>query len=107
MSNNINPQLFKKFIIDKIGMSLDKNEAKKLGVKNEFDAAIAEVDVDDLDIEIDDIDLNDILKDKNSDLYKNFAVKYETELEKKQEAKDKEKEKEEETRVKDKNDAKA
>ena len=96
MSTNINANVLKTFIIKTIGADLTAQEAQKLGIENEFNDAIEELDVNTLD-------LDDVLD--NVDLYEQFATMYTTEKESKAEAKDKEKEKEEQTQVKDKNGA--
>ena len=90
MSTNINTNLLKTFILDKIGGDkLAKHEARKIDIADDkFDAA----DVD----ENNSLDIDEILEDK--DLYSHFASMY-TEEENKTEAKDKEKEKEEQSKV--------
>ena len=93
---NINPQQLYQFVQQKVGTSLDKREAKELGIQDEYNEALVDADID-----VDEIEIDDILEDK--DLYAQFATLYVEEKEKAQEAKDKETEKEEQTRVTDKN----
>ena len=96
MSTNINANVLKNFILKTVGTDLTAKEAQKLGVENEYQAAVEELDVNTLD-------LDDILD--NNDLYEQFATLYVTEKDQKAEAKDKEQEKEEQTQIKDKNGA--
>ena len=96
MTTNINTNILKTFILNKVGDSLTANEAQKLGIEKEFSNAIEEVDVNTLDLE-------EIIKD--DDLYEQFATIYTNEKEQKTAAKDKEAEKEEQIQVKDKNNA--
>ena len=95
MTTISNNQLYH-FIVSKIDSELDAKEAKSLGIEKEFQGAI-----EDLDIE--EIQINEIMNDK--DLYEQFATLYVEEKEQKSEAKDKEKQKEEQIAVKDKNEA--
>lgn len=95
MSNNIDLNMLKTFIRDKVDVRMDKREAQELGLQKEFAEAIEDVDANELEID-------DILE--NDDLVAKFAVIQQTEEEKKQEAKDKEKEKQEQRKVQDKND---
>jgi hypothetical protein len=95
MSNNIDLNILKRFIRDKVDVRMDKREAQELGVQKEFAEAIDDVDTNEL--EIDEILVDD-------DLVAKFAVMQQTEENKKQEAKDKETEKEEQRKVQDKND---
>lgn len=96
MSTSINANVLKNFIIKTVGNELTAKEAQKLGVEDEYQAAVEELDVNTLDID-------DIIQD--TDLYEQFATLYVTEKEQEAEAKDKEQEKEEQTQVKDKNGA--
>ena len=91
---NINPQQLYQFVQQKVGTSLDKREAKDLGIQDEYSEAS-------VDLEVDEIEIDEILEDQ--DLYAQFATLYVEEKEKAQEAKDKETEKEEQPRVTDKN----
>ena len=94
MSTIINQNQLKSFILDKIGTKLDKQEAEKLNLKNEYSELAEDIDVEELEID-------DVLDNEN--LYEQFAVLYTEEKEQKQSVKDLEKEKEEQTKVKDKN----
>ena len=96
MSTNINANVLKQFIFKTIGTDLTSREALKLGIEDEYAAAVEELDENNLDID-------DILD--NTDLYEQFATLYVTEKEQKAEAKDKEQEKEEQAQVKNKNNA--
>ena len=96
MSTNINANVLKNFIIKTVGSNMTKQEAQKLGLENEYNSALEELDVNT-------IDLDDIIQD--ADLYEQFATLYTSEKEQKAEAKDKEQEKEEQRTVKDKNGA--
>ena len=93
---SINNFVLKNFIMDKIGNSLNLQEARDLDIEDAYQEAYAELGTDEIEIE----DLLD-----NDELYEQFATMYTTEKESKAEAKDKEKEKEEQTQVKDKNGA--
>lgn len=95
MSNNIDLNLLKRFILDKVDTKMDKREAQELGLEKEFAEAIEETDANVLEID-------DILED--DDLVAKFAVIQQNEENKKQEAKDKETEKEDQRKVQDKND---
>ena len=95
MSNNIDLNVLKRFIREKVDVRMDKREAQELGVQKEFAEAIDDVDTNELEID-------DILAD--DDLVAKFAVMQQAEENKKQEAKDKETEKEEQRKVQDKND---
>ena len=95
MSNNIDLNMLKRFIRDKVDIRMDKREAQELGFEKEFAEAIDDVDANELEID-------DILADE--DLVAKFAVMQQSEENKKQEAKDKETEKEEQRKVQDKND---
>ena len=90
--NNVNPTILKNFIIDNIGSTLDKNEAKKFDMEEEFLELATELD------SATEIDFEDF----SDDILKQFAVAYTTEQDKKAEAKDKEKQKEEQKPVKEK-----
>lgn len=94
MSNNIDLNVLKRFIREKVDVRMDKREAQELGVQKEFAEAIDDVDTNELEID-------DILAD--DDLVAKFAVLQQAEENKKQEAKDKETEKEEQRKVQDKN----
>ncbi len=94
MSNNIDLNVLKRFIREKVDVRMDKREAQELGVQKEFAEAIDDVDTNELEID-------DILAD--DDLVAKFAVMQQAEENKKQEAKDKETEKEEQRKVQDKN----
>ena len=97
MSNYINSNLLKNFIVQTIGDNkIHKNHAQYQGIKTE-DFIEADLDEDNY------LDLDEILD--NDDLYKQYATLYVNDLEKKQEAKDKETEKEEQNQIKDKNKA--
>ena len=80
--NNIDSTMFKKFIRNAIGTSLDKHEAKALDMEKEYTERAEELDVEDIDID-----------DFSDEILEKFAVAYTTEADKKAEAKDKEKEK--------------
>ena len=95
MSNNINLNLLKRFIVDKVDTKMDQREAQKLGLEKEFAEAIDDVDVNELEID-------DILEDR--DLVAKFAVMQQLEENEKNETKDKDAEKEEQRKVQDKND---
>ena len=97
MSNYINSNLLKNFIVQTIGDNkIHKNHAQYQGIKTED---FIEANLDDNNY----LDLDEILG--NDDLYKQYATLYVNDLEKKQEAKDKETEKEEQNQIKDKNKA--
>ncbi|MBQ4114827.1 hypothetical protein IJD34_05435 [bacterium] len=96
MSNNINLNLLRNFITQKVGTTLDAKEAKNLGIEDEYTEAI---DENDIDILIDDI------VDEQGDLYEQFAVMYVTERDQQKAAKDKDEEKREQTQIKDKSGA--
>ena len=96
MAPEINTTLLKNFFIQKVGDTMTRNEAQKLGIEDEFQEAADELDVNELDIE-------DIMD--NEELYEQFAVMYTNEQEKKVQAKDEDQEKEEQTQIKDKNKA--
>jgi len=91
MSTNVNTNLLKNFILEKMnGNGLAKFEARKLDIEDdEFAAA----DVD----ENGSIDIDEALEDP--DLYAHFATMYVEEEETKANTKDKEREKEEQSRV--------
>ena len=97
MSNNINPNLLKNFIINTLGADkIHKNQANHYDIENDqFDVANKNED--------NFLDVTEILEDK--DLYAQFATLFVNEQEKKQEAKDKDAEKEEQLQIKDKNKA--
>lgn len=98
MSNNINANVLKNFIVKTIGAEkLTQNQAQKVGVDaNKY----AEANVDENAY----LDLDEIIS--NSDLYEQFATMYVEEQDKETEA-NAEKEKEEEAKVKDKGESKA
>lgn len=95
MSNNIDLNMLKTFVRDKVDVRMDKREAQELGLEKEFADATEDIDATELEID-------DILE--NEDLVAKFAVLQQSEENKKQEAKDKETEKEEQRKVQDKND---
>ena len=95
MPNNIDLNMLKTFVRDKVDVRMDKREAQELGLEKEFAEATEDIDATELEID-------DILADE--DLVAKFAVMQQTEENKKQEAKDKETEKEEQRKVQDKND---
>ena len=95
MSNNIDLNMLKTFVRDKVDVRMDKREAQELGLEKEFAEATEDIDATELEID-------DILE--NEDLVAKFAVLQQSEENKKQEAKDKETEKEEQRKVQDKND---
>ena len=95
MSNNIDLNMLKTFVRDKVDFRMDKLEAQELGLEKEFAEATEDIDATELEID-------DILADE--DLVAKFAVMQQTEENQKQEAKDKETEKEEQRKVQDKND---
>ena len=92
----INTQQLYQFIQNKIGDSLTKNEATKLGVEKEYAETTKELDVNEINID-------DIIED--NDLYAQFATLYVEDKDKTQAAKDKDKEKEEQNKVQEKNEA--
>ena len=98
MSNNINANVLKNFIIDTIGSEkLTRNQAQKVDIDaNKY----TEANVDENAY----LDLDEIMDDK--DLYEQFATMYIEEQDKETEA-NAEKEKEEEAKVKDKGESKA
>ena len=96
MPNNIDLNMLKRFIRDKVDVRMDKREAQELGMQKEFAEAIEDVDTNELEFD-------DILADE--DLVAKFAVMQQTEENKKQEAKDKETEKDDQRKVQDKNEA--
>ena len=80
MSTNINPNVLKNFIIKTIGADkLTTNQAQKYGVDAD---KYAEANVDENNY----LELDEILED--SELYEQFAVMYNEELEQKREAQD-------------------
>ena len=90
MSTNINTNVLKAFVLDKIGTrKLDEKDAKKVGIDED---KFEDIDVDENDI----VDIDELLDDK--DLYNKFATMLTKEEEEKA-AKDKEKEKEEQSKV--------
>ncbi len=97
MSTNINANVLKSFIIKTIGSDkLTASTAQKYGV----DAGkYAEANVDENAY----LELDEILDD--SELYEQFAVMYNEEVEQKRDAKNEEAEKEEQAKVKDKNES--
>ncbi len=98
MSNNINANVLKNFIVKTIGAEkLTQNQAQKVGVDAD---KYAEANVDENAY----LDLDEIISD--SDLYEQFATMYVEEQNKEVEANE-EKEKEEETKVKEKGENKA
>jgi hypothetical protein len=97
MAPEINTTLLKNFFIQKIGDTMTRNEAQKLGLEDKFQEATDELDVNELDFE-------DVLD--NNELYEQFAVMYTNEQEKKaQSKKGEDQEKEEQMQIKDKNKA--
>ncbi len=97
MSTNINANVLKNFIIKTIGSDkLTANQAQKYGVDAD---KYAEANVDENNY----LELDEILDD--SELYEQFAVMYNEELEQKRETQDEEAEKEEQAKVKDKNES--
>ena len=92
----IKPEQFKRFLLNTIGTSLDRNEAKKLGVTKEYTEVAEELDTNNIDID-------DVIADK--DLYEQFATLCVAEQDKEANTKDKEKEKEKQKRVEGKNQA--
>ena len=74
MANQINTNIFTKFVIDKIGNDkiLTKDEAKDLQID---ESAVLEADVDENEY----LDLDEILD--NETLYEQFAVMYNNEYE--------------------------
>lgn len=97
MANNINPNLLKNFIVKTIGANhLTEKTAQKHGIDaNKFQEANADENIY--------LELDEILQD--DDLFKQFAVMYNEDKDKKAAAKDKEQEKEEQIAVQDKNGA--
>ncbi len=93
MSTNVNLNVLKDFITDKLGGDkLTKHQAQKLDIDyNDF----IKGDIDENSF----LDLDEIIDSK--DLYSKFATLYTEETNKKAEAKDKEKEKEEQSKVPD------
>ena len=77
MSTSINANVLKNFIMKTVGNDLTAKEAQKLGVDDEYQAAVEELDVNSLD-------LDDIIQD--TDLYEQFATLYVTEKEQKAES---------------------
>lgn len=96
MSNSINPNVLKNFIVKTIGADFTAKDAQKLGMQKEFSEATEAIDENELD-------LNDVLQDQG--LYEQFATLYNAEQDKKAGAKDKEQEKEEQKSVKNKDGA--
>lgn len=97
MSNTINANVLKNFIIKTIGGDkLTSKDAQAYDVKQD---KFADADIDENGY----LDLDEILD--NKDLYAQFATLYVEDKEQKADAKDAEKEKEEQTRVQDKNEA--
>ncbi len=97
MSTNINPNVLKNFIIKTIGADkLTANQAQKYGVDAD---KYTEANVDENNY----LELDEILED--SELYEQFAVMYNEELEQKRETQDEEAAKEEQAKVKDKNES--
>ncbi len=92
---SINNFVLKNFILDKIGNSLNLQEARDLDIEDAYQEAYAELGTDEIEIE-------DILD--NDELYEQFATLYVTETEE-EEAIDKEKEEEERNKVQGKNEA--
>ena len=89
MSTQINTNILKTFILDKVGNGLAKWEAKKLDIDTD-DFAAADIDENDI------ADVGEMLN--NNKLYEMFATMYEEE-ELEASAKDEDKEKEEQTKV--------
>lgn len=96
MSNSINPNQVKQFILKAVGSSMTQKEAQKLGVDKEYKAAAEELDVNELN-------LDDIINDK--DLYEEFATMCVAGKDDKADAKDEDTKKKEENEVKGKNQA--
>ena len=92
---SINNFVLKSFIMDKIGNSLNLQEARDLDIEDAYQEAYAELGTDEIEIE----DLLD-----NDELYEQFATLYVTEAEE-EEAIDKEKEEEKRNKVQDKKEA--
>ena len=91
MSTNVNTNLLKNFILEKMnGGNLAKFEARKLDIE---DDKFAVADTDENGV----LEIDEILED--SDLYAHFATMYVEEEENKASEKDKEREKEEQSRV--------
>lgn len=96
MSGNINLNLLRNFITQKVGNTLDVKEAKQLNIEDEYNDTI---DENDFEITVDDI------VDEQGDLYEQFAVMYVNEKEQQKTAKDKDEEKREQTKIQDKSEA--
>jgi hypothetical protein len=96
MTNSINPNILKNFIVKNIGAeSLTKQTAQKYGIDNDkFDEANTD--------ENNYLDLDEMLDDK--DIVAQFTVMYQEEMDAEQNVNEEDK-KEEETKVKDKNGA--
>ena len=92
--NDINPTLFKNFRAMNIGNSLDRNEAARFDMEDEFEELAEALDTNEIDLE-----------DFSDEILEKLAVAYNTEMEKKTETKDKEKQKEDDRGVKKKNEA--
>ena len=96
MAPEINTTLLKNFFIQKVGDTMTRNEAQKLGLDDKFEEAVDELDVNELDFD-------DIVD--NNELYEQFAVMYTNEQEKKVQAKGEDQKKEEQMQIKGKNKA--
>ena len=96
MNTNINTSLLKTFILEKVGDTLNADEAQKLKITDEYENIAEELDQTEIHFE-------DIVQDE--DIYEQFATLYIEEKEQKAAAKDKEAEKEEQNKVQDKNQA--
>ena len=96
MSTNINSTLFQNFIRLQVGGDgvLSAKDAQKLGIEDQYQVAVDELDESNIDI-----------SDFTDDLLAEFATLYVEEQDKKTQAKDKEEEKEEQVAVKGKNEA--
>ena len=97
MSNNINANVLKNFIVKTIGSEkLTQAQAQKVDIDaNKY----TEANVDENAY----LELDEIIQD--ADLYQQFAVMYNEEQEQNKEVQDKEKETEEQAKVKDKNES--
>lgn len=96
MSNNIDMNTLKLFIVQNFGTKIAEGQAQKAGIEPE---QFEEANIDENNY----LELDEILQDK--DLYAQFATLFVEEQDKKQATKDKEQEKEEQLQVKDKNQA--
>ena len=97
MSTNINNTLLQQFVLKKVGDTMTANEARDIGVQDNYNKYAEEKD----EVEI---SMDEILDD--DDLYADFATLYVQELEENN-AEDEEKKKEEQAKVGQKGEAKA